>query len=226
MPSRYDHHILPPVGALIAHRGRLASCREAVLPELTAGRDVVGPHVGIERRAHERHAPGRGHRATQRRHAELERQGNRRLVDNGAVLVFPHDLAAHEIEAGDVAPRRCLAGQAELRQEGVEVDCEWRTRVGVEAPVRSLRRPVGTVLRQLVDECHVVWVGKGNAAHRVDRHATPVHDTEISGIDQSALQRRRGEWPLVAKFLEADPAKQLIEHGRAPHVGLPDMHRH
>src|SRR5215471_17217512 len=83
----------------------------------------------------------------------------------------------------------------------------WRTRV------------IGAARDELRYKRNGDRVRDGNLAHRIDRYPTPLEHTEVTWEHERALGGWRRERALVAHALEHDPASELIENRRAPHVG-------
>ena len=63
-------------------------------------------------------------------------------------------------------------------------------------------------------------------ANRIDGDAAPVEDAEVGRIRQRLVRRRRRVRALVVHRLELDPADELIERRRAPHVLAGERRRH
>ena len=235
MAPGYHHHELPARrGRLIGHRCGLRAGGEPRAPQHAAARHVVAANIIVERGTEEGHSARRQHRPTQCRHAELERQRQRRFVADGAVRVLPHHLARDEIEPGDIAqaaPGRAARASTGTGERGPRTarPCSdsGRVRPIHRDPIRPSRPPRASTRRDRPAEaadrrtpCN--WDAQRRFGGRGRSPCRPSPSPRNCRKDDRALQRWGRERPVVAQPAEADAAGELNEHGGTPHVRLAD----
>jgi hypothetical protein len=148
--------------------------------------------------------------AVDERRAPLEGDAERRAVFHGADRRAPEDFSCLQVDRDQGAPRRLVAGQAELRERHHAHHRKRRADLRSEIDARGRLESFRFRARDQLDEMHgVAGIGVKDLVHRIERRAAPVHAAAGHREDDRALRRGRRVEPVIAQ------ARKLRFAGRA-----------
>ena len=234
MPARHDPDKLPPVD-LERERPGLTARRQDNLPDGCAGGDVDRPEQVIRGRGDKDQPARRDHRPAIVRGADVKgqqaRDAERPVLARRPKGPVPKGAPGGKLDGADAAIGRLLAQQAGQRHAPAGIDLNGIGRADLRSPFtspppRRVDRPHPGFIRlgpgqQPVVIRHVVVVGDDHPAHRVHRDPAPVGPAVVAGIlNPAPVTGRRGKDPGIGRAPELDAAVQLVNRGKAPHVGF------
>ena len=131
---------------------------------------------------------GGGERAAESRRADAAGEAQRVEFLGRAERNLPEDLSAPEVERGQDAPGRRVAGQSQRRDQELRASCHRARRVCGETSLSGNRCFICGVIggREQRDPMHEVRaVGVDHALAAIDGEAAPVHAAAGEGHDRA-----------------------------------------